>query len=83
MEAVGNYVGEMPKTIACCCGTSVQGGNTFVPELELLYAFRDIRVQGVTSVRKITDELNRRDILTARGAAWHPTTTARLLARLA
>jgi hypothetical protein len=43
----------------------------------------DIRAQGITSVRKITDELNRRDILTARGAAWHPTTTARLLARLA
>ena len=43
----------------------------------------DIRAQGITNVRKITDELNRRDILTARGAAWHPTTTARLLARLA
>jgi hypothetical protein len=39
MEAVGNYVGEMPKTIACCCGTSVQGGNAFVLELELLCAF--------------------------------------------
>ena len=43
----------------------------------------DIRAQGITKLRKITDELNRRDILTARGAAWHPTTTARLLARLA
>jgi hypothetical protein len=39
MEAVGNYVGEVPKTIACCCGTSVQGGNAFVLELELLCAF--------------------------------------------
>ena len=38
---------------------------------------------GHYQLRKITDELNRRDILTARGAAWHPTTTARLLARLA
>ena len=39
----------------------------------------DIRAQGVTSVRTMTDELNHRGILTARGGEWHPTTVARLL----
>lgn len=43
----------------------------------------DIRAQGVTSVRTMTDELNNRGILTARGGEWHPTTVARLLERLA
>jgi len=43
----------------------------------------DIRAQGVTSVRTIAAELNTRGILTPRGASWHPTSTARLLARLA
>jgi DNA invertase Pin-like site-specific DNA recombinase len=42
----------------------------------------DIRTQGVTSVRGIADELNRRGILTPRGGDWHPTSAARLLDRL-
>lgn len=42
----------------------------------------DIRAQGITSVRKIADELNRRDIIPPRGGEWHPTTVVRLLARL-
>lgn len=42
----------------------------------------DVRAQGITSVRKITDELNRRGILAPRGGEWQPTTVVRLLARL-
>jgi DNA invertase Pin-like site-specific DNA recombinase len=42
----------------------------------------DIRASGITSVRKIAAELNNRDVLTANGATWHPTTVARLLDRL-
>jgi DNA invertase Pin-like site-specific DNA recombinase len=42
----------------------------------------DIRAQGVTSIHKIAEELNRRGILAPRGGEWHPTTVVRLLARL-
>jgi DNA invertase Pin-like site-specific DNA recombinase len=42
----------------------------------------DLRTQGVTSVRAIAAELNERGILTPRRAAWHPTSAARLMARL-
>jgi DNA invertase Pin-like site-specific DNA recombinase len=43
---------------------------------------QDIRAAGITSVRSMAQELNRRGILTPRNAQWHPTSTARLLARL-
>ena len=43
----------------------------------------DIRTQGAPSVRVLADELNRRGVLTPRGGSWHPTSAARLLARLA
>jgi DNA invertase Pin-like site-specific DNA recombinase len=42
----------------------------------------DIRAQGITSVRKIAEELNERGILAPRGGAWQPTTVVRLLDRL-
>ena len=42
----------------------------------------DIQAQGITSVRKMAEELNRRAILTPRGGEWQPTTVVRLLARL-
>ena len=42
----------------------------------------DLRSHGITSVRAISDELNGRGILTPRGGAWHPTSTARLLSRM-
>jgi DNA invertase Pin-like site-specific DNA recombinase len=41
-----------------------------------------LRVEGVTSVRAIAAELNKRKVPTARGGEWHPTSVARLLARL-
>ena len=43
----------------------------------------DVRGAGVTSVRKIAAELNRRAILTPRGGTWHATSVVRLLGRLA
>jgi DNA invertase Pin-like site-specific DNA recombinase len=42
----------------------------------------DLCSQGIKSVRTITAELNARGILTPRGGAWHPTSVARLLARV-
>ncbi len=42
----------------------------------------DIQAQGISSLRAITEELNRRGVLTPRGAIWHPTSVARLLVRL-
>ena len=41
-----------------------------------------IKRSGITSVRAITEELNRADIKASRGGAWHPTAVARLLNRL-
>jgi DNA invertase Pin-like site-specific DNA recombinase len=43
----------------------------------------DVRSSGITSVRAIADELNRRAILTPRGGQWHATSVVRLLGRLA
>ena len=45
-------------------------------------AVRKIQASGFTSVRQITDELNRRDVPTAKGGTWHIPTTHRLLKRL-
>ena len=42
----------------------------------------DVSLQGITSVRKIAQELNNRGILTPRGGEWQATTVVRLLARL-
>lgn len=42
----------------------------------------DIRADGTTSVRTITEELNRRGIVAPRGGEWHPTAVVRLLDRL-
>ena len=43
----------------------------------------DMRGAGITGVRKIAAELNRRAILTPRNRTWHPTSVVRLLDRLA
>ena len=42
----------------------------------------DVRAKGATSVRAIAAALNARGVLTPRGGEWHPTSTARVLARL-
>ncbi len=42
----------------------------------------ELRSAGITSVRAVAVELNRRGLATARGGAWHPTSVARMLARL-
>jgi DNA invertase Pin-like site-specific DNA recombinase len=41
----------------------------------------DIRSTGITSFKGIARELNTREILTARGGRWYPTTVKNLLAR--
>jgi DNA invertase Pin-like site-specific DNA recombinase len=43
---------------------------------------RDIRSQGVTTIRGIRDELNRQCIPSASGRAWHIPTVHRLVTRL-
>jgi DNA invertase Pin-like site-specific DNA recombinase len=42
----------------------------------------DIRAHGITTVRALADELNKRSILTPRGGEWHATSAARLIERL-
>jgi DNA invertase Pin-like site-specific DNA recombinase len=41
-----------------------------------------IKQSGITSVRAITEELNRQSISAPRGGEWHPTAVSRLLARI-
>ena len=43
----------------------------------------ELRASGIVLPRAITDELIKRQVPTSRGGAWHPTTVARLPARLA
>lgn len=43
---------------------------------------REVREAGYTSLRDISEELNRLAVPTARKRRWHATTVARLLARL-
>jgi len=42
----------------------------------------ELKASGIFRPRAITDELIKRQVRTARGGVWHPTTVARLLARL-
>lgn len=42
----------------------------------------DIRADGITSLGAISDELNRRGILTPRGRSWHRSSVMNLLGRL-
>jgi Recombinase len=48
---------------------------------DVLPIIEDIRASGITGLNGIAAELNRRGILTARGARWWPTTVRNLLAR--
>lgn len=42
----------------------------------------DLQAGGIRTRRKLANELNKRGILTPRGACWHPTSVVRLLSRL-
>ena len=45
---------------------------------------KELRASGIVLPRAVSDELSKRQVATARGGTtWHPTTIARLLARLA
>lgn len=48
----------------------------------LLPVIAELRTAGITSVRAVADELNRRGLATPRGGRWHATSAARLLHRL-
>ncbi len=54
--------------------------------IETAMTFRNtvkrLRLDGVSSVRGIAEALNSRQILTAQGHHWHPTSVHRLLKRL-
>lgn len=50
---------------------------------DLAPVLEEIRAKGHETVKEITAELNRREIPTARGGQWHPTSTQRLLQRIA
>ena len=45
---------------------------------------KELRASGIVLPRAVSDELSKRQVATALGGTtWHPTTVARLLARLA
>ena len=71
---------NFPK-VFCCLQSSVASpfGRTKLTPTAIV---GDLRSQGFTSVRAIAAQLNEHAILTPRGAAWHPTSAARLLSRL-
>ena len=71
----GKQTGNAQAVAAVKANAERRAGN-------LIAIVNDIRSQGFTSVRAIAAELNERGILTPRGGAWHPTSTARLLSRL-
>lgn len=48
----------------------------------LVPVLQDLREEGITSMRAIAAELNRRAVPTARGGKWHLTSVANLLRRL-
>ena len=68
-------------------------GNSPAPELNKARAkaaaermrpvIAALRMEGVTSIRKIAGTLNERGYATERGGSWHPNTVARMLHRLA
>lgn len=71
---------------------NLRRGNSPAPALNRAKAAADaermrpivaaIVAEGVDGVRELCRELNARGYTTANGSAWHPQTTARLLARL-
>jgi DNA invertase Pin-like site-specific DNA recombinase len=48
---------------------------------DTLTTIADIRANGATTLREIADELNAREILTARGGQWHACTVRNVLNR--
>ena len=49
---------------------------------ELRPVIKELAAEGITTIRGVAEELNRRGIPTPRGGRWHPTGVARLLARV-
>jgi hypothetical protein len=48
---------------------------------DVLVVIDDIQGAGIKTLQGIADELNAREIRTARGGQWHPTTVRNILQR--
>ena len=49
---------------------------------EMRPVIKELASEGITSVRKVAEALNKRGVPTPKGGRWHPTSVAKLLARL-
>jgi len=76
-KARGKELGKHGKVLAA---QNKAGAQAFAESIRA--EVEDARVKGFTSVRKLAEELNRREIPTAKGGKWHATSTARLLKRI-
>jgi hypothetical protein len=63
-------------------GASANGRVADLCAYEIAPIIAELKASGIVLPRAIADELRKRQVRTARGGAWHPTTVARLLARL-
>jgi len=77
-KARGTVLGRNSAALA-----AVHRAEADAHALTLAPVVRELRAAGITSVRKIAAELNARKVPAANGGAWHATSVARLLARLA
>ena len=76
-KARGTVLGTNGKALAA---KSIEEADAFAARMAPVLA--DLKAEGVTTVRALADELNRRSLPTARGGAWHPMTVHRLLKRI-
>lgn len=80
---LGNPRGAEPlQGIGNDAAVAVVKANADQRAAKTLRQVEAIRAEGVTSVRGIAEELNRRHIRTPRGGQWHATSVQRLLHRL-
>jgi hypothetical protein len=70
------------KTSSRRSGRDAALADKRVRSLALASTIEKLIAAGFVSQRALTDELNRRRILTARGGNWHRTTVVRMLTRL-
>lgn len=57
--------------------------NKDIDEAIIEYHTKGVGLGGISNVRAIVKALNQANIETPKGGAWHPSTVARLVARLA
>lgn len=76
-KARGVTLGRHGKTLARINRNKAEGVAESMRD-----TIRELRSQGISSVRAIADELNERGIRTPNGAKWHSTSVHRLLGRI-